>query len=152
MKSMRTNIIILFTLFIKLTSAQTVFTVDSFAADYYGKVEIDDTAQVFSKGWVAIYERKTNKEIIKVVSDELALSLHHGKVIANIAELPYGEQSLIMYDDFNFDGKKDFAIEDGQNSCYHGPVRLKFIWQLTTGFHLANRLHSWHKSTVVCLM
>lgn len=26
-----------------------------------------------------------------------------------------------MYEDFNFDGNKDFAIMDGQNSCYHGP-------------------------------
>jgi hypothetical protein len=104
-----------------LTFAQTVFTVDNFAKDYYGKVEISDTTEVFSKGWVAIYERKTNKQIIKVVSDELALSLHDGKAIANIKSLPYGEQSLIMYDDFNFDNKKDFGICDGQNSCYHGP-------------------------------
>ena len=104
-----------------LTFAQTVFTVEDFAKDYYGKIKINDTTEVFSKGWVAIYDRKTNKQIIKVDSEELAISLHDGKVIANIKSLPYGEQSLIMYEDYNFDGKKDFAIEDGQNSCYHGP-------------------------------
>lgn len=68
---------------------------------------------------MAIYDRKTNNQIIKVTSDELALTLHNGKAFANIKSLPYGEQSLIMYDDFNFDGKKDLAICDGQNSSYH---------------------------------
>jgi hypothetical protein len=112
---------IFFFILTNLIYAQTVFTVENFSKDYYGKVTINDTTEVFSKGWVAIYDRKTNKQIIKVVSEELAISLHNGKVIANIKSLPYGEQSLIMYEDYNFDGKKDFAIEDGQNSCYHGP-------------------------------
>jgi hypothetical protein len=118
---MKTLTTILFFALTHLAFAQTVFTVDGFAKDYYAKVEISDTSEVFSKGWIAIYNRGANKQIIKVISDELALSLHDGKAVANIKSLPYGEQSLIMYDDFNFDSKKDFAIEDGQNSCYHGP-------------------------------
>ncbi|MCH5715348.1 XAC2610-related protein [Niabella hibiscisoli] len=101
--------------------SQTVFKVDHFSKDYYGKIFISDTSEVFSKGWVAIYNTKTNKQLIKVAAEELALSLHDGKAKANIKSLPYGEQSLIMYEDYNFDGKKDFAICDGQNSCYHGP-------------------------------
>ena len=111
-------------LFFALTNlvyGQSEFTVDNFSPDYYGKISISDTSEVFSKGWIAIYEKKTNKQIIKVVSEELALSLHNGKAIANIKSLPYGEQSLILYDDFNFDNRKDFAIEDGQNSSYHLP-------------------------------
>src|SRR6266498_5889224 len=118
---MRTLTTILLTILTTLTFAQKIFTVDNFSKGYYGKIQISDTSEVFSKGWVAIYDRKTNKQIIKVVSDELALTLHKGKAVANIKSLPYGEQSLIMYDDFNFDGKKDLAISDGQNSCYHSP-------------------------------
>jgi len=127
---------IIFLVFIHLTFAQTIFTVNNFSNDYYGKIEISDTSEVFSKGCISIYDSKTNQQVIKVVSDELAISLHDGKVFANIKSLPYGEQSLIMYDDFNFDGKKDFAIEDGQNSCYHGP---SFVIYLATdnGFHLS---------------
>ncbi len=117
----------IFLVFMHLTFAQTIFTVNNFSSDFYGKIEISDTSEVFSKGCIAIYDSKTNKQIIKVVSDELAISLHDGKVFANIKSLPYGEQSLIMYDDFNFDGKKDFAIEDGQNSCYHGPSFLIYL-------------------------
>jgi hypothetical protein len=100
---------------------QTAFKVDHFSKEYYGKVFISDTSEVFSKGWVAIYNTQTNKQLIKVDAEELALSLHDGKAKANVKSLPYGEQSLIMYEDYNFDGKKDFAICDGQNSCYHGP-------------------------------
>lgn len=106
---------------IRFTALATVFTVRNFSKDYYGKVNIEDTSQVFSPGWIAIYDQKTNKELIRVTSDELALTLHNGQPVANIKELPYGEQSLIIYEDMNFDGIKDLAIEDGQNSCYHGP-------------------------------
>lgn len=121
-KTMRTLTAILIPIFTTtLSFAQKEFTVDNFSKQYYGKIQISDTSEVFSKGWVAIYDRKTNKQLIKVTSDELALTLHEGKAIANVKSLPYGEQSLIMYDDFNFDGKKDFAVCDGQNSCYHGP-------------------------------
>ena len=112
---------ILLTFLVARVFAQSVFTVDNFSKDYYGKIQINDTSEVFSKGWIAIYDQKTNKQLIKVDADELALDLHSGKALANIKSLPYGEQSLIMYDDFNFDGEKDFAICDGQNSCYHGP-------------------------------
>ena len=101
--------------------AQVTFRVDSFSADYYGIVEIKDTSETFSPGTITIYQSKTNKALIRLKSDELAASLQNGHVLANKLSLPYGEQSMIIYDDFNFDGKKDFAVEDGQNSCYHGP-------------------------------
>ena len=101
--------------------AQQVFRVDNISNEYYGKISIELPAEVFSPGWVAIYEKKSNKEVLKVVSEELALTLHNGTALANVKEVPYGEQSIIIYDDFNFDGKKDFALEDGQHSCYHGP-------------------------------
>lgn len=105
----------------QLIFAQTIFTVDNFSKNYYGQVQINDTTQIFSKGWVAIFDKRTKKQLIKVNSEKLTFELHKGKVLANIKELPYGEQSQILYEDYNFDGIKDFAIMDGQNSCYNGP-------------------------------
>ena len=130
---MRTLTTAVFFIIANLAFSQTIFTVDSFSRDYYGKISIDDTTEVFSKGHIMIFERKTHKQIIKVSSDELALNLHDDKVVANIKELSYGEQSLIMYNDYNFDGIKDFAIEDGQNSCYHGPS-FQIYLATATGF------------------
>ena len=112
---------ILIFLLSKSVFCQTTFVVDNFSKDYFGKLYIADTAEVFSKGWVAIFDKKSKKQLIKINSDELTFELHKGKVLANIKELPYGEQSQILYEDYNFDGIKDFAIMDGQNSCYHGP-------------------------------
>lgn len=100
---------------------QKTLDVKDFSTDYYGKIYVADTSEVFSKGWVAIYEKKTHKQLIKVTSDELSVETEDGKAKANVKELPYGEQSAIIYEDFNFDGIKDFAIMDGQFSCYHGP-------------------------------
>lgn len=116
----RISFILIF-LLSKSVFSQTTFVVDNFSKDYFGKLYIADTTEVFSKGWVAIFDKKTKKQLIKINSDELTFTLHKGKVLANVKELPYGEQSSILYEDFNFDGIKDFAIMDGQNSCYHGP-------------------------------
>jgi len=119
-----------------LTYGQVTFTVDGFSKDLLGKIYISDTSQVFSKGWVAILDKKTKKQLIKVSSDELTFDIHDGKVLGNIQQSPYGEQSAIIYKDFNFDGKNDLAIMDGQNSCYHGPS-YKIYLSTPTGFKLS---------------
>lgn len=101
---------------------QKTYNVQDFSKDFYGKIYIADTSEVFSKGWVAIYEKKSNRQLIKVDTEELTVTTDEdGTAKANVKELPYGEQSAIIYEDFNFDSIKDFAIMDGQNSCYHGP-------------------------------
>lgn len=104
-----------------IVGAQKTFEVQDFSEDYYGKVFLENPTEVFSKGWVAIYQKKTNKQLIKVDAEELIGDTEEGKIKTNVKELPYGEQSVIIYEDFNFDSIKDFAIMDGQNSCYHGP-------------------------------
>lgn len=99
---------------------QKTFEVQDFSKDFYGKVHIEEPSEVFSKGWVGIFEKKTNRQLIKIVVEQLTTP-EEETAKANVKELPYGEQSQIIYDDFNFDGVKDFAIMDGQNSCYGGP-------------------------------
>lgn len=119
--------IILILLLSNSAFCQKTYVIDNFSKDYFGKLYIADTKEVFSKGWVAIYDKKTKKQLIRINADELAFTVHDNKVLANINELPYGEQSTIMYNDYNFDGKKDFAIMDGQYSCYHGPSFQIFL-------------------------
>ena len=106
---------------------QVTFKIDGFSDRYYGRAYISDTSEVFSEGWVAVYDRKTNKELIHVDADELSFDLHDDQLKANIAEIPYGEHSLLLYEDFNFDGKNDFALMDGQHGCYHGPSFQIFL-------------------------
>jgi hypothetical protein len=89
--------------------------------DLYGRIVRTNPDEVFSPGSVTIHRKRDGKQLIRVDSDELTLDLHEGRALANIRQLPYGEQSVIQYEDVNFDGVNDLAIMDGQNSCYHGP-------------------------------
>lgn len=123
-----TFLLILFLIGNAYTSwSQVTFSVKEFSKDYYGKVYISDTNKVFSEGWIAIYEFSDHTEIIKIEAEELTYELIEDSIVANILEIPYGEQSNIIYEDFNFDGIKDFAIMDGYYSCYHGPSFQIFI-------------------------
>ncbi len=106
---------------------QKTFAVQDFSEDYYGRVHLEQPAEVFSRGWVAIYQKKTDKQLIKINAEELVGDTENDQIKVNVKELPYGEQSAIIYEDFNFDGVKDFAIMDGQNSCYHGPSFQIFL-------------------------
>lgn len=86
--------------------SQVSFKVEGFSDKYYGKVYISDTSEVTSPGSVTIYDKKSNKELFGVDADALLCDLHDGKLVANISERPYGEFSTILYEDYNFDGKK----------------------------------------------
>ena len=79
--------------------------------------------QDFSRGSkFASGNKSTDTEIIKIESEELTIFFdEEGNINSNILQLPYGEQSNIICDDFDFDGVKDLAIMDGQFGCYHGP-------------------------------
>ena len=100
---------------------QETFKIDDFSDKYYGKVFISDKSKPYCGGWVAVFDRKTNKELIRVDADELSYELHDNRMKANIAEGPYGEHSVLFYGDFNFDGVKDFALMDGLHGWNHTP-------------------------------
>lgn len=108
--------------------SQNTFKASDFSDKYYATIFLEEPNQVFSAGWIAVYDKQTDKELVKIESEELAASFSKdGEVTTNVQELPYGEQSLIICSDFNCDGIDDLAIQDGQNSCYHGPSYIIFI-------------------------
>jgi hypothetical protein len=112
--------------------------IGKFSDRYYAKVTVNgNLGNVFVPGVIRVYDRKNPKKpIITIESEQLAFFVDHGKISANVRELPYGEQSLLMYEDFNFDGKKDLALMDGQHSCYGGPSFLVYLANNKGGFTL----------------
>lgn len=104
-------------------SQRRTYEVQDFSARYRATLEIEDNSEVFRPGIVRVFARGNATPLIEVASPELVLDTDAkgGKAKANVHELPYGEQSVLIYADFNFDGIKDLALMDGQNSCYHGP-------------------------------
>lgn len=107
--------------------SQKMYTIRDFSDKYYAKLYNADSEKATTPSWVALYEKASDKEILKLEVEQLYLNLHDGEVVANIVELPYGEHSVLIYDDFNFDGIEDVAIMDGHNSCYGGSSFQVFL-------------------------
>lgn len=116
---------IIFWLIFSLSAfGQNLYFINGFSDKYFGKLKIDAgyEQEVFKKGVISILNKSDSIEIIRIESDNLTFDLdEEGNLKTNVQELPYGEQSIIISEDFNFDGLKDLAIMDGQNSCYNGP-------------------------------
>jgi len=106
---------------------QKVYPIGHFSDEFRATLSVEDTNDVFRRGSVAVFARRSGQRLLRVDSDELTLEVENGQVAANIQELPYGRQSVLIYEDFDFDGRRDLAIMDGQNSCYHGPSFQIFL-------------------------
>jgi len=109
---------------VPLAAQQEQIIVNDFSEKYYAKVNIDEKEGDYGEtyaGWIGIYDVQTNTELFRTNITRFGYDVEEGNIRSNIKEIPYGEQSLIMYEDFNFDGINDFAIRDGFNSCYSGP-------------------------------
>lgn len=121
---MRISLIIILGLIHINLFSQIQLEIDGFSDKYKGVLTIEKgfEDEVFKKGNISIVQKVTNDRLIDIDSDELTFDIdENGNVKTNVLEIPYGEQSIIIYEDFNFDGIKDLAVMDGQHSCYHGP-------------------------------
>ena len=102
------------------TDTLQIYTIKDFSDFYYAKISILDTNFESMTGYISIHKRSSNEEMIRVKSNDIYLESHNGILSSNVVDL-YGEQSLVIYKDFNFDGERDFAIQDGRDGCYGGP-------------------------------
>jgi len=72
---------------------------------------------------IQIFDKASQKVVLEAYTADFPEYLldENKEAIPNIKELPYGSQSVLMYEDYNFDGIKDFALMNGNGSCYGGP-------------------------------
>ena len=95
-----------------------------FSDQYSGKIflskETDD--EVDGNCQLVLYDKKTAKEILSAFAFLSEYDLENGQARTNIKQIPYGEQSVLIMEDFNFDDKEDIAIRSGFFSCYGGPA------------------------------
>lgn len=127
---MRRFVISFFVLIYSLLCGQSTYEIKNFSKKYFAVLTIAKgyEDEVFKKGEISIYETENKKKIITVESEEFTFDTDEkGEVKTNVLELPYGEQSIIIYEDFNLDDVPDLAIMDGQHSCYHGPSFLIYL-------------------------
>jgi hypothetical protein len=84
--------------------------------DYYAKIYIADKSAEYSGGFTAISDKKTDKKPINVeIKDMYAKNVDDWQKFMQ-------ERKIIIYEDFNFDGKKDFAI-------YHGEANPDYMYE-----------------------
>ncbi|PKH53034.1 hypothetical protein CXF68_11435 [Tenacibaculum sp. Bg11-29] len=107
------------------TFSQTNFIINSFSDKYKGMITLEKGLknEIIKKGKTTIIDIKTNKEVIEIKSNALHVNIDKCRVTTtNALKLPYADQNIIIYQDFNFDGINDLAILDGAYSCYGSPT------------------------------
>lgn len=127
---MKINLSIVFCLLLTISAfGQKTYQFEHFSDDYTATVTVNKSTDEYQKsGTIKVVNVKSKQTVITVKSESLVyLEFNEGKVKTNVQEIPYGEQSILIFEDFNFDGKKDLAIQDGQNSCYGGPSYQIFL-------------------------
>jgi hypothetical protein len=92
--------------------AMLTYAVPEFSAEYAATVAVEDAADSYSAGRVDVVERATGKPLLRVEGH--ALPLEPGP-------------DVVIHADFDFDGRPDLAIRDGNNSCYNGPSYQVFL-------------------------
>jgi len=102
------------------------FIVDNFSDYYYGKVTVYDAGEYNAPGKAEIYSKKNNRKLLSVKSSTINWGISSSKPDTNI-KIMYGEQDVIIYEDFNFDGIKDFAFLDGACNKYFTPSYTVYL-------------------------
>lgn len=110
-----------------LSHADHVFPIGEFAKDYSATITVSDQDFAQSSGSyysgpgvIRVFDQHQTP-LIKLDA-ELFFDITNGAAHVNVHQLPYGEQSVLIYQDVNFDGRNDLALMAGHYSCYGGPA------------------------------
>ncbi len=106
-------------------TAQKSFDLIGFSDDFSGKIIVEgnqENSDLETNCTLNIYQKKNGKLIFSKPAFYSEYDMEESKVKSNIKEIPYGEQSILIFEDFNFDGKEDIALRNGNYSCYGGPA------------------------------
>jgi hypothetical protein len=93
------------------------YRIGEFSPEFRATLSIEVTGEVFEAGAVSVFERRSGKRLLHVTSRELSFDVENDEVPANIKEVPYGRQSVLIYEDFDFDGRPPSAALSSATSC-----------------------------------
>ncbi|MHC6529927.1 XAC2610-related protein [Vibrio proteolyticus] len=107
--------------------AASTYAFETFSPDYSAQLTLDVASRserdLTSEniGVITVFNQDGQPVITHSV-DQLALPSDLSTPLhTNVLQIPYGEQSALIYQDLNLDGRKDFALQQGWYSCYGGP-------------------------------
>ena len=104
-------------------NAQESFELTDFSNQYTAKIIVNNNEnnELDTNGTLNIYQKKNAQLIFFAPVFYSEYDFENAKIKTNIKVIPYGEQSVLIYEDFNFDGIKDIALRTGFYGCYGGP-------------------------------
>ena len=89
------------------------------------------------KGTINVFKDNTFLQQIK--SNDLSVAFDKINQTEAKEVALYDESAPIIFDDFNFDGSKDLAIRDGNNSGYGGPSYDIYLYDKNSGVFIFNK-------------
>lgn len=112
---------------------QVDFEIKNASAKYTAKITVDkcEDNQCGGKGNIRLMDKKTALLFQTLTSEDLYFFLDSSQKPSINAVQLYGEQSPLLFDDFNFDGTEDLAVRNGNNSGYGGPSYDVYVYQST---------------------
>lgn len=123
---------------LSVSMAQSL-SISAFSSNYTASVTlrqpINSGDDYYSGAATITVFNQHHQSVVTVNSDDLFFDLKLGEASSNITELPYGEQSILIYRDMNFDGHKDLALMEGHYGCYGGPSFGIYLADGHGGFH-----------------
>ncbi|WAW09156.1 hypothetical protein NB640_07650 [Oxalobacter vibrioformis] len=123
---------LLFAFLFSSAVAQTRFTLPGVSENYLAEISvICKKDECGGPGEIKLFSKKTGKLFQTFHSDDLFFfPSADGQPSVSVVEL-YGEQSVLIFDDFNFDGHEDIAIRNGNESGYGGPSYDVYVYNIT---------------------
>ncbi|MCB2410078.1 XAC2610-related protein [Hymenobacter lucidus] len=113
-----------------VSRAQRTFTISRASARYSATVTVAgcEADQCQGAGTIRLYDQQTKQLVQAFTSDDLTFYLDSRQQPSVKTVELYGEQSPLLFDDFNFDGTEDLAIRNGNNSGYGGPSYDVYVY------------------------
>ncbi|TGE04296.1 XAC2610-related protein [Hymenobacter fodinae] len=111
--------------------SQRSFTVTQGSTRYYATITVAGCADDHCEGagTIKLYSKQTKQLVQTFTSEDLSfyLDAQGQQPTVNTVQL-YGEQSTLIFNDFNFDGTEDLAIRNGNHSSYDGPSYDVYVY------------------------
>ncbi len=130
---MKNTFILIF--FVQSVFAQQSYKIQILKDSLYAEVKITEGFEeaVFKMGTISFFDAKKDISIIQIDSIEMPYGYRFEDIIeSGVQEIPYNQQSLLIYEDFNFDSNPDLAIYSGNFSCYSGPSYDVYLYKNNT--------------------
>lgn len=118
--------------------AQVKFEKGNASRNYNARIEVERCEADACSGRLKVeLFKKSAAEPFQVINIEDAeFALEEAKI--NNAKRRYDYQSIIFFEDYNFDGIEDLSIRDGNNGAYSGPSYQIYLYSPKQGKFVHN--------------